>query len=73
MLVDQVLLVVDGITAQRTAEVDFKSLEFVEVTNVLRESDLVVVNDQDAFREGERVRPMLINPPTKAADYPVKK
>ncbi len=73
LLVDQVLLVVDGVVSQRTVKVNFKSLEFVEVAEGLHEGDQVIVNDQDAFRENERVRPMLINPPTKATDHPAQK
>lgn len=60
LLVDQELLVVDDIIAQHTVEVDFKSLAFVEVTQGLRKGDFMVVDDQNAFQEGERVWPMVV-------------
>ena len=63
LLVDQVQVVKDGVIEQRTVEVGFKRLEYVEITKGLNEGDEVVVADQDAFRSGERVRPVPINDP----------
>ena len=63
LLVDQVLVVKDGVIEQRTVEVGFKSLEFAEITKGVHEGDQVVVADQDAFRSGERVRAIPINEP----------
>ena len=64
LLIDQVLVVKDGIIQPRTVEVGFKSLELAEIAKGLSEGDEVVVADQDAFRSGERVRPIPINEPS---------
>ncbi len=61
LLVDQVLVVADGVIEQRTVHIGFKSLEYAEVLDNLKEGDMVVVADQDVFHSGERVRPV----PTK--------
>lgn len=61
LLVDQVLIVVDGVVEQRTVKTGFKSLELVEITDGLQDGAQVIVADQDAFRPGERVRPVRTN------------
>ncbi len=61
LLIDQVLVVKDGIVEPRTVEIGYKRLEFAEVTKGLHEGDQVIVSDQDAFRSGERVRAVPIN------------
>jgi RND family efflux transporter MFP subunit len=61
LLVDQLLIIEDGVVAQRTVKVGFKSLEFAEIIGGLEEGAQVIVADQDAFRTGERVRPVKIN------------
>lgn len=61
LLVDQVLIVVDGTVEQRTVKTGFKSLELVEITDGLEDGAQVIVADQDAFRPGERVRPIRTN------------
>ena len=58
---DQVLIVQRGVVAQRTVKVGFKSLEFAEILDGINEGDQVIVSDQDAFRAGERVRPVPVN------------
>ena len=58
---DQVLIVDHGVVAQRTVKVGFKSLEFAEILEGINEGDQVIVSDQDAFRAGERVRPVAVN------------
>lgn len=61
LLVDQVLIVEDGIVEQRTVKVGFKSLEFVEILDGLSGGEQVIVADQDTFRVGQRVRPVPVN------------
>ncbi len=68
--VDQMFIVDDGVVEQRTVKVGFKSLEFAEILDGISEGDLVIVADQDAFRPGERVRPVPIN---QGANKPKKK
>ncbi len=59
--IDQVLIVDDGVVEQRTVQVGFRGLEYVEITDGLSEGDRVIVSDQDAFKPGERVRPVKSN------------
>lgn len=66
LLIDQVLCVEDGVVAQRTVGVGFKSLEFAEIIKGLREGDEVIVNDQDTFRNGQRARAVPISDSPKA-------
>ena len=58
---DQVLVVNHGVVAQRAVKIGFKSLEFAEILDGINEGDQVIVSDQDAFRAGERVRPVPVN------------
>jgi RND family efflux transporter MFP subunit len=67
LMVDQVLVVKHGVIEQRSVEIGFKSLEYAEITKGLREGDAVVVQDQDAFRSGERVRAVRVNEKTTPA------
>ena len=62
--VDQVLIVDDGVVAQRTVKIGFRSLEFAEVVDGIKEGTPVIVSDQESFRPGQRVRPVRINDPT---------
>ena len=59
--VDQVLIVDDGTVEQRTVKIGFKSLEFAEVVDGVKEGTPVIVSDQESFHPGERVRPVRIN------------
>ena len=58
---DQVLIVDHGVVEQRSVKVGFKTLEFAEILEGINEGDQVIVSDQDAFRAGERVRPVPVN------------
>jgi RND family efflux transporter MFP subunit len=68
LLVDQALIVNNGIVHSRTVGVGFRTLDFTEVTSGLEEGRHVIVSDQDKFRPGETVRQRMINspPPPKA-------
>src|SRR5712671_3404248 len=68
LLVDQALIVNNGIVHSRTVGVGFRTLDFTEVTSGLKEGNRVIVSDQDKFRPGETVRQRMINspPPPKA-------
>src|SRR6184192_2227165 len=68
LLVDQALIVNQGIVHSRTVGVGFRTLDFTEVTSGLEEGSHVIVSDQDKFRPGETVRQRMINspPPPKA-------
>ncbi len=61
LLIDQVLIVVDGVVQQRTVKIGFRSMEYCEVTDGIKEGDAVIVSDQDTFRPGQRVRAVKTN------------
>src|SRR2546430_4044400 len=68
LLVDQALVVNNGIVHSRTVGVGFRTLDFTEVTSGLKEGSHVIVSDQDKFRPGEPVRQRTVSspPPPKA-------
>jgi hypothetical protein len=63
LLVDQALLVNNGIVHSRTVGVGFRTLDFTEVTSGLKEGDHVIASDQDKFHPGETVRQRMISSP----------
>jgi len=63
LLVDQALIVNQGIVHSRTVGVGFRTLDFTEVTSGLEEGSRVIVSDQDKFRPGEAVRQRMISSP----------
>jgi len=63
LLVDQALLVNNGIVHSRTVGVGFRTLDFTEVTSGVKEGDHVIVSDQDKFRPGETVRQRMVSSP----------
>ena len=56
LLVDQVLIVSDGVVEQRTVKVGFRNMELCELLDGIKEGEQVIVSDQDIFRPGQRVR-----------------
>jgi hypothetical protein len=63
LLVDQALVVNNGIVHSRTVGVGFRTLDFTEVTSGLKEGNHVIVSDQDKFHPGETVRQRMVSPP----------
>lgn len=59
--IDRVLMIDDGIVRQRQVEIGFRNLEYTEILQGLEAGDLVVVEDQDLFRPGDRVRTSVMN------------
>ena len=60
--IDQALIVDNGVVEQRTVKVGFKSADYAEILSGLNEGDQVIVEDQDAFSPGQRVRPIKVKP-----------
>ena len=56
---DKVYVLENGKLALRTVKLGFESLNFDEVISGLNAGDLVVVEEQDRFHDGERVRSVL--------------
>jgi len=59
--IDQVLIVENEIVRKRTVETGFRNLEFVEITEGISAGTLVVVEDQDMLKPGDRVRYSVMN------------
>lgn len=67
VLVDQVWQVKHGVVEKRAVKIGYRTLEFSEVLNGLKEDDRVVVADQDKLRPGQFVRQRMVRrlPPAK--------
>ncbi len=52
---DKVMVVVDGVVEVRTVEKGYESLNEVEILSGLESGDLVITEELDLFRDGERV------------------
>ena len=59
LLVDQALIVKNGIVQARTVKVGYRTLDFSEVLSGLAEGDRAVLSDQDKLRPGRPVRQRL--------------
>jgi RND family efflux transporter MFP subunit len=58
---DQVLVVKDGRVERRNVQVGFVALNVVEVLGGLQDGEHVIVEDQEQFRPGSRVRVAVVN------------
>lgn len=56
LLGDYVLVVEDGLVKQRRVSRGYESLNEVEIASGLKAGDLVITDNLDAYREGQRVR-----------------
>ena len=59
-MVDQVWQVKHSVIEKRTVKIGYRTLEFSEVLNGLKEGDHVVVSDQDKLRSGQFVRQRML-------------
>ncbi|MEO5722703.1 MAG: efflux RND transporter periplasmic adaptor subunit [Chthoniobacterales bacterium] len=60
LLVDQVLVVDNGLVHGRTVETGYRTLDVTEVLGGLKEGDHVIVSDLDRFRAGQPTRQRLV-------------
>ncbi len=58
--IDQVFIVENGVVEQRTVKVGFKNADSAEIVSGLNEGDEAIVEDQDAFHAGQRVRAVRV-------------
>ena len=66
LIVDQALIVKNGVVRARTVKVGYKTLDFSEIISGLSEGDRVVLSDQDKLRPGDVVRQRvakIVRPP----------
>jgi HlyD family secretion protein len=61
LLVDQALVIQNGIVQKHTVKVGFRTLDFAEAMTGLGENDRVVVSDQDKLKPGRPVRQRKID------------
>ncbi|HEY1582640.1 MAG TPA: hypothetical protein VGF73_06040, partial [Chthoniobacterales bacterium] len=67
LLVDQVLVVAHGIVEAHTIKVGYRTLEFAEALEGIKEGAHVVIADQDRLRPGEFVRQRYVGPEQAAS------
>jgi RND family efflux transporter MFP subunit len=65
LLVDQALVVKQGIIRRRTVKVGFRTLDFAEALSGVSVGDRVVVSDQDRLHPGQQVRQRRVDIPAK--------
>ena len=63
LVVDQALIVKNGIIQSRTVKVGYRTLDFSEIVAGLAEGDRVVLSDQDKLRPGKQVRQRVAKVP----------
>jgi len=56
LIVDQALIVKNGIIQKRTVKVGYRTLDFSEIVSGLSEGDRAILSDQDKLRPGKLVR-----------------
>jgi RND family efflux transporter MFP subunit len=64
LLIDQALLVKNGVVQSRTIKVGYRTLDYAEVLEGVAEGDHVIVADQDRFRPGQPARQRIVSVPT---------
>ena len=60
LLVDQALVVQNGIVQARTVKIGYRTLDNAEVLDGLKEGERVIVADQDRFHPGQPARQRLV-------------
>ncbi|HJT80447.1 MAG TPA: efflux RND transporter periplasmic adaptor subunit [Chthoniobacterales bacterium] len=66
LLVDQALVVKNGVIRRRTVKTGYRTLDFTEVLSGLSQGDHVVVADQDRLSNGQPVRQRMVGTGRKA-------
>ena len=66
LLVDQALVVKNGVIRRRTVKIGYRTLDFSEALSGVSQGDHVVVADQDRLRNGQPVRQRMVGTGRKA-------
>jgi RND family efflux transporter MFP subunit len=66
LVVDQALIVKNGIIQSRTVKVGYRTLDFSEIVAGLAEGDRAVLSDQDKLRPGKHVRQRVAKVPPQS-------
>lgn len=67
LLVDQALILKNGVVQARTVQIGYRTLDFAEVLSGMEEGEYVIVADQDRFRPGQPARHRMVQVPMPAA------
>jgi RND family efflux transporter MFP subunit len=65
LLVDQALVINNGVVQRRTVKIGFRTLDFTEAMSGVSEGDHVVVADQDLLQPGHPVRQRIVDSETR--------
>ena len=68
LLVDQALILKNGVVQARTVQIGYRTLDFAEAISGVTEGEYVIVSDQDRFRPGQPARKRIVNIPTPVAN-----
>jgi RND family efflux transporter MFP subunit len=60
LIVDQALIVKNGVVQSRTVKVGYRTLDFSEILSGLSEGERAVLSDQDKLRPGKLVRQRIV-------------
>lgn len=66
LVVDQALIVKNGIVQARTVKVGYRTLDFSEIVAGLAEGDRAILSDQDKLRPGKHVRQRVAKIPPRS-------
>lgn len=66
LVVDQALIVKNGIIQSRTVKVGYRTLDFSEIVAGLSEGDRAILSDQDKLRPGKHVRQRVAKVPPRS-------
>ncbi len=64
LLVDQALVLKNGVVQSRTVQIGYRTLDFAEAISGIEEGEYVIVADQDRFRPGQPARHRVVQSPT---------
>ena len=67
LLVDQALILKNGVVQSRTVQIGYRTLDFAEAISGVVDGEYVIVADQDRFRPGQPARHRLVQSPTPPA------
>ena len=67
LLVDQALVVKNGVVQARTVQTGYRTLDFAEALSGVSEGEYVIVTDQDQFRAGQPARHHVVDIATPPA------
>ena len=68
LLVDQALVLKNGVVQSRTVQIGYRTLDYAEALSGVEEGEQVIVSDQDRFRPGQPARHRVVATPPPPAN-----